>query len=132
MPGHGFADQVSRVQPAGTAVFGGVGIEDFFVNAFPRHADAESVVAFRHEIEQDDQIVGGLFAAAGVDQDGLLVVIRVDPFEAVPAVVLLPQGGLLQVECVQSLDKRLVFRVGFVAEQEPFQAFVIPPFDKLP
>ena len=55
------------------------------------------------------------------------VVIGAQPLEAVPGVVLLPEGGLLEIEGVHGLEEVLGLAVGGILEQVPVQGVFIVP-----
>ena len=55
------------------------------------------------------------------------VVVGAQPLEAVPGVVLLPEGGLLEVEDVHGLEEILGLAVGGILEQVPVQGVFIVP-----
>ena len=78
----------------GAAVVGGIGIEDFFVEAGARDADD---VAFADDwggVEYDDDEVVGGFAVAEKREDAVVAVVAIDPFETVPVEIDFVESGL--------------------------------------
>ena len=80
---------------------------------------------------QHAQHGGTVLRFADEREDALLVVVRVDPVKAVPAVVDLPERFFRAVNMVQLADEGLHARVRRVLQKEPFKLFVIAPFDEL-
>ena len=118
------------VHGAGAAKSGVVAVQDLLVGA--RHRCAHRVALPEHGVEvahHKDLLAGGILPQEG--DDALLGVIGDDPLEAFPAVVHLPEGGVLFVEAVQALDVVLQLGVLVVAQQHPVQLLCLVPLGEL-
>ena len=118
------------VDCAGTAELCIVAVQDLLVGAC--HRCAQSVALAQDGVEvahHKDLLAGSVLAQEG--DDALLRVIRHDPLEALPAVIHLPEGGVLLVEGVQGLDVGLQLGVLIVAQQHPVQRLCLVPLGEL-
>ena len=132
MLGLGVAGELLLVVLAGAAEADVVGVEDLEVVALARDAHLERLVKRGIEVDEDDQVVIGVLAVTDERDDGLLVVVGVDPLEAVLGVGELVERRLGGVEMVQRLDELLVLGVGLVLlGEEPLDRLVIAPLDEL-
>ena len=118
------------VDCAGTAELCIVAVQDLLVGAC--HRCAQSVALAQDGVEvahHKDLLAGSVLAQEG--DDALLRVIRHDPLETLPAVIHLPEGGMLLVEGVQGLDVGLQLGVLIVAQQHPVQRLCLIPLGEL-
>ena len=118
------------VDCAGTAELCIVAVQDLLVGAC--HRCAQSVALAQDGVEvahHKDLLAGSVLAQEG--DDALLRVIRHDPLETLPAVIHLPEGGVLLVEGVQGLDVGLQLGVLIVAQQHPVQRLCLVPLSEL-
>ena len=61
----------------------------------------------------------------------LLAVLCVDPAEAAPVSVVVPECRMLEIEMIYVTDIIVVFSVVLMIQHEPLQAFVVAPLDEL-
>ena len=113
------------------AILGPVAVEHFAVLARLRHADDVALAAHRRKVADDDQIIGRVLRIADIANDAGIPVIGVDPAEAGPLVVLLPQAGFGPVKMVERLYIGMQLAVLFILEQMPVQALRFVPLDEL-
>ncbi len=114
------------VPPALAAVGRVVGVEDYAPAPREGGAHPVAVPVLRGEVAHHDE--GGALPVPA--QEGHRVggvVVGAQPLEALPGVVLLPQGGVLQIEGVHGLDKVLSLAVGSVLQQVPVQRVLKVP-----
>ena len=118
------------VDCAGTAELCIVAVQDLLVGACHRCAQRVALAQDGVEVaHHKDLLAGSVLAQEG--DDALLRVIRHDPLEALPAVIHLPEGGVLLVEGVQGLDVGLQLGVLIVAQQHPVQRLCLVPLGEL-
>ena len=118
------------VDCAGTAELCIVAVQDLLVGAC--HRCAQSIALAQDGVEvadHQDLLAGSVLAQEG--DHALLRVVRHDPLEALPAVVHLPEGGVLLVEGIQGPDIGLQFVVLIVAQQHPVQRLCLVPLGEL-
>ena len=118
------------VDCAGTAELCIVAVQDLLIGACHRCAQRVALAQDGVEVaHHKDLLAGSVLAQEG--DDALLRVIRHDPLEALPAVIHLPEGGMLLVEGVQGLDVGLQLGVLIVAQQHPVQRLCLVPLGEL-
>ena len=85
----------------------------------------------RYEIHDTDQFVTGFFADSSECDDTLRSVVRIDPFESVPAVVDLPERFFLLIETIKRADVILhLTMIVVLFSHKPFELLGFVPFDK--
>ena len=122
--------QTARVRLSAAAEARIVRAENFLPRAGKRHAEPEALVRFGAEIQYAEDR-GAVLRFADEREDALLVVVRVDPVKAVPAVVDLPERRFCAVNVIQFTDERLHARVRRVLQKEPLKLLIVAPFDEL-
>ena len=118
------------VDCAGTAELCIVAVQDLLVGACHRCAQRVALAQDGVEVAHHKDLLAGSVLAQESD-DALLRVIRHDPLETLPAVIHLPEGGVLLVEGVQGLDVGLQLGVLIVAQQHPVQRLCLVPLSEL-
>ena len=99
------------------------------------HADGLRVDAVlrmehRREVRHAQERVAP-FIRAQERNDGVVAVVRLNPLEAVPAVINLVERGRRAVDFVQALAALLHLRMILVQQQEPVQLVVVLPLDEV-
>ena len=89
---------------AGTAVDLIVGVEYLSVYAVVRHADEVVLSVHRLEVADNDDVVAFLVDTSERD-NGLLIVVMVDPVEAFPCEVDLMHAGVRLIELVERAEE---------------------------
>ena len=118
------------VHGTGAAESGIVAVQDLFIGAGHRCAEGVALAQDGVEVADDkDLLTGGILAQES--DDALLRVVRHDPLEAFPAVIDLPEGGVLFIEGVQGADVVLQLGVLVVVQQHPVQLLCLVPLCKL-
>ena len=115
---------------AGAAEPGLVGGEGHGVAGGVRHADDAALPGHRGEVDDDHHLLARL-VGADVGDHVPAAVVGVDPLVPLPAVLDLPQGGVLLVEAVQFPDIVVQLAVVVVPQQHPIQLLLEVPFDEL-
>src|SRR5699024_5450628 len=87
------------VEHAGAAILGAVGVEHFAQHAGPRQAYREVVIAHGSKVERADYVRAARHAHESYA--AALVVVNVEPSEAVPGVVYAPERGCGLVDAAQ-------------------------------
>ena len=109
-----------------------VRVEYLDVAALLRHADAVAMADLRREVADGDEVVGRVLRLADEGDDAVLVVVAVDPLEAIPVEVDLPECLVVAIEfieCAAVLEHLLVHRV--LLRQMPVEAVIVIPLDEL-
>ena len=115
---------------AGTAERLVVAVQDLLVGAGVRCAQGVALAQDGVEVaDHEDLLAVCILAQEG--HDALTGVVGDDPLEALPAVVDLPEGGMVLVELVQGLDVGLQLGVLVVAQQHPVQRLGLVPLSEL-
>ena len=83
-----------------TAVMGGVGIENFFVEAGVGNAEAIAAADDRSGVKDGDDEIFGFFSAADKGEDAVVGVVGINPFESLPFEFNLMESGLGGVEMI--------------------------------
>jgi len=116
----------SLVPPALSAVCLVVGVEDAGILPRGRYADAVARPVHRGEVAHHHQSAA-LFVPAHEGHGVGLVVVGLNPREALPGEIQLPQLFVLQVEGVGRLEKGLGLPVFLVGQQVPVQGLLKMP-----
>src|SRR5947208_1737169 len=122
-----FALRPAIVANVAAAVGFGIGIDDLTVKS--RRRNAEPVIVTHHWRRVDNKhnhFASGRFSKKR--DDAVVGIMKIDPFESVMTVVLLPQGRLAFVSVFQMLDETSQFVVPWKLGQVPVQALVVIAF----
>lgn len=103
-----------------------IGVEDRGPPPAEGGAHPIALPVLRGEVAHHDQRVALLVPTEEGHGIGLIVV-GAQPLEPLPGVILLPQGGLGEVEVVGRLEEGLGLAVGLVLEQVPVQGVLVVP-----
>ncbi len=115
------------VHRPGAAVNGRVGVEDLHVLLYLGTAEAVIIIGVGIEIDGAQQFLAG-FVPAEEHHHIVLVVVGHQPLKALPAVVVLPQGALTQIEVVQVPDILMELPVALAVQHAPVQLVLEVPF----
>ena len=107
---------------------GGVGVHDFAIKAHIRHTQAIAFADYGSRVDDGDDEIFGIFAAADESEDAVVGVIGVNPFETVPVEIDLMKGRLDGVKTVEIVDEMLDTTMGIVFEEMPVEAARFAPF----
>jgi hypothetical protein len=122
---------VAVVADVAAAVDMRIGVEHLAIAGRRRHADAVVGAHDRREVAHHDDEVVGIARAAQERDDAVLIVVRLDPEEALGMVVALAQRRRGAIEPVEVLDQELDALVRGILEQVPVEAAVMVPFARL-
>ena len=114
-----------------TTVVGSVGVHDFLVEAGIGDAEAVAAADDRCGVDDCDDEIFGLFAAANKGENTVVRIVGVNPFETVPVKFDLMEGGLGGIEMIEVGDELLDAAMGIVLKQVPVQAVRFGPFAAL-
>ena len=127
------AGNIARIDDAAPAKLLQIGVEHLNVGALRRHADAVAVTYLRGEVMDTDEEIAALFSAPHEGDDTVLIIVAVDPLEAVPVEIDLPESLVIDVELVQCLGVCEHLRMHRVLLDEmPVKTVVEVPLDELP
>ncbi len=129
--GHRGGLSAAHVAGIRAAIGGGVGIQDFLVEAGLRDADAISWANDRSCVEHDDEQVLRILAAAHEREDAVVGIVAVKPLKPVPLEIYFVEGRLSGVELVQVGDQALDTAVRIMLEQVPVEAASFTEFAAL-
>src|SRR4029077_1816103 len=106
----------------------GVGVHDFTVET--RIGDPQAIAFAYHRGSVDDRSneVFWILAAPDEREDAVVGVVGVDPFETVPVMIDLMEGGFGGVKVIEIADEFLDAAVGIPLEQVPVEAAGFAPF----
>jgi len=130
-PGDGGGVEAAGVAGVGAAVMGGIGVEKFAVEAFEGNADAVMAADDGSAIEDDEDEVAGVAAAAEEGENAVIGVGAVHPLKAGPIGIELMESGLGGIETVESGGEMLHAEMAMVAEEIPFEGSGFGPFGAL-
>ena len=124
----GLATKISQIA---AAVFGSIRIEDFLVEA--RDWNAHLVIGMTLGGEVCDHHEPGAACALTAHEadDGMTVVIAIDPLEAVLIKIVPPESRLVLIERIELSHHPLDARVRLVVQQIPLQIAPYVPFSAL-
>ncbi len=91
----------AQVAYIGAAIGGGIGIENFFVMAGAGDADIVAVANDRSSVENGDDDVVGILAAADERVDAIVGVVGVNPLEALPLKIDFVESGFVSYELIE-------------------------------
>ena len=119
----------AQVADVAAAVGGGIGVEDFAVEAGLGDADAIIFADYGREIRDDDQeIFVVVTRAAHETQYAVFGVSAIEPLETLPLEIDLVQSGLALAERIEIGHQSLHTLVRRVIEKIPIEAGVVIPF----
>src|SRR5260221_6190577 len=126
-----FGVEAAKIADAGAAVVCGVGVENFFVKATGRNADAVIAANDGRGVEDDHEKIIVIAGAADKGDDAVVAVVAVDPFETGPFEIDFVKRGLLREEAIQIRDKSFDAAVQIVLQEMPVQTVRFRPFTAL-
>ena len=101
---------------------GSVGVHDFTVETRMGDTQAIAFTDYGGSVEDGENEVFGIFAAAEKRENAVVGIVGVDPFETVPVEIDLMEGGFNGVKMVEIRDEPLDAAVGVVLEEVPVKA----------
>src|SRR5438876_2454111 len=121
----------THVADVGPAVMGGVRVHDFAIETGLRNAETVAFADDRRGVDDGNDEVFSVFAAADEGKNTVVGVVGVDPFETVPIKLDLMEGGFGGVKAVEIADKALDAAMGLVLEEMPVKTAGFAPFATL-
>ena len=118
----------AHVADVRTAVVGGVGVQDFLVEAGTWDAETIATADDGRGVDNGDDQVLGIFSAADEGENAVVGIIGVNPFESVPVKFDLMERGFGGVKVIEVGDELLDTAMGVVPQQVPVQAVRFGPF----
>ena len=94
------AGDIARIDDTTPAKLLQIGVEHLDVGALRRHTDAVAVTHLGGKVMNADEEIAALLGAPHEGDDAVLIVVAVDPLEAVPVEIDLPESLALNVEFV--------------------------------
>ena len=94
-----FSLELALVSDSATAKFFSLGVEHFFVNTVFGHTDNIVIVLNRLEVTYADDFTA-VISNSAERNDAVLVVIKCNPLETVPIIVVLMHGRNITIELV--------------------------------
>ena len=124
--GHGLAEQ-----RAGAAVFDIIGAEHRLPDALAGQAQRIIEAINGGHVQHNEQFLFGFGIDATPGKDAVIRIIRLHPLVTVPAAIVHPKAGVIQVELVKVLGKEQHLLVHFIIQEQPIQALGEIPLDEL-
>ena len=121
----------THVADVGAAVVGGVGVHDFAIEAGLRNAETVTFADDRRGVDDGNDEVFSVFAAADEGKNTVVGVVGVNPFETVPVKLDLMEGGFGGIEMIEIADEALDAAMGIVLEEMPVDAAGFGPLATL-
>src|ERR1700687_2335896 len=118
----------AEVADVRAAIDEGIGVEDFFVVAGARDADAIAVTDDGSGVEDDDDHVVRVFAAADEANHSVVGVVGIEPFETLPIKIHLMESRLRSDELIEVLDEALDAAMRIVFQEMPIETAGLAPF----
>ena len=94
------AGNIACVDDAAPAKLLQIGVEHLDIGTFRRHADAVAVAHLGGKVMDADEEIAALLGAPHEGDDAVLIIVAVDPLEAVPVEIDLPECLALNIELV--------------------------------
>ena len=94
------AGDIARIDDAAPAKLLQIGVEHLDIGTFRRHADAVAVAHLGGKVMNADEEIAALLGAPHEGDDAVFIVVAVDPLEAVPVEIDLPECLALNIELV--------------------------------
>src|SRR5205807_10417977 len=116
------------VDHIGAAIVSGVRVHDFAIETGLRNAETVAFADDGGGVDDGDDEVSSVFAAADEGKNTVVGVVGVNPFETVPVKLDLMEGGFGGVETVEIADEALDAAMGIVLEEMPVKAAGFAPF----
>src|SRR5581483_9681657 len=127
--GHRGGIRSPEIADAGSAVNGGVAVQELAPKTRPR--DAQTVVLPRHRCEVAHHDNFFFTVAAQKADHRLFPIAAIDPTETLALVVASEQRGLGAVQAIEIADQAPQARMPRIVEQVPIEAGVVIPFPPL-
>src|SRR5437879_2778316 len=121
----------AHVADVGAAVMGGVRVHDFAIEARLRNAETVAFADDRRGVDDGNDEVFSVFAAADEGKNTVVGVVGVNPFETVPVKLDLMEGGFGGIEMIEIADEALDAAMGLVLEEMPVKTAGFAPFATL-
>ena len=121
----------THVAHIGAAVVSGVRVHDFAIETGLRNAQTVAFADDRRGVDDGDDEVFSVFAAADEGKNTVVGVVGVNPFETVPVKLDLMEGGFGGIEMIEIADEPLDAAMGIVLEQMPVKTAGFAPFATL-
>src|SRR5438876_8203303 len=118
----------AHVADVGAAVVGRVGVHDFTIETGLRNAETIAFADDRRGVDDGDDEVFSVFAAADEGKNTVVGVVGVNPFETVPVKLDLMESGFGGIEMIEIADEPLDAAMGIVLEEMPVDAAGFAPF----
>src|SRR5947207_2683051 len=97
----------AHVADVGAAVVSGVGVHDFAIEAGLRNAETVAFADDGRGVNDGDDEIFRVFAAANERKDAVVRVVGVNPFETVPVKLDLMEGRFGGIEMIEIADAAL-------------------------
>ena len=110
---------------------GHVSVEDFAIKARVGDTQTIAFADYRSGVDDGDDEVSSVFAAADEGKNTVVGVVGVNPFETVPVKLDLMEGGFGGIEMIEIADEPLDAAMGIVLEQMPVKTAGFAPFATL-
>src|SRR5882762_8617465 len=106
----------------------GVSVHDFTVETRIGHPQAIAFADHGGSVDNRNNEVSRILAAPDECENAVVRVVGVDPFETVPVMIDLMEGGFSGVKMIEIGDEFLDAAVGLPLEQVPVEAAGFAPF----
>src|SRR5207249_8128282 len=121
----------AHVADVGRDMVGGVRVHDFAVVAGLRNAETVTFADDGRGVDDGDDEVFSVFAAADEGKNTVVGVVGVKPFETVPVKFDLMEGGFGGIEMIEIADEALDAAMGIVLKEMSVDAAGFGPFATL-
>src|SRR5260370_402117 len=116
------------VTGVGAAVVGGIGVHDFAIEAGFGDAEAIAFAGDRSGVDNRDDKVFGIFAAAEKGKNAIVGIVGVDRCETVPVKIDFMKSRFSRIEVIEVGDKLLDAAMRIPLERVPIEAVSFAPF----
>src|SRR5256886_14732415 len=113
------------------AVVSGVRVHDFAIETGLRNAETVAFADDRRGVDDGNDEVFSVFAAADEGKNTVVGVVGVNPFETVPVKLDLMEGGFGGIEMIEIADEALDAAMGIVLKEMPVKTAGFAPFATL-
>ena len=118
----------THVAHIGAAIVSGVRVHDFAIETGLRNAETVAFADDRRGVDDGNDEVFSVFAAADEGKNTVVGVVGVNPFETVPVKLDLMEGGFGGIEMIEIADEALDAAMGLVLEEMPVKTAGFAPF----